>query len=177
MRTTTGAARPIPSPAFGGYVVAEIPAVRAVVLAGVLHPYALGALDLDSGAFHLLDPIGRPYHGLVATTDGTGVLAFGHSEIVELRFQRGSDGTLTSEILAAAAPDLGHGVRRRAPAGRPHCRHQRPRRAPHLRPPTSSGSRPSGGGEAVSRRPRTRFPVTGHGVGHGRGRFRASSHQ
>jgi serine/threonine protein kinase/outer membrane protein assembly factor BamB len=94
-------------PAFGGYVVAEIPAVRAVVLAGVLHPYALGALDLDSGAFHLLDPIGRPYHGLVATTDGTGVLAFGHSEIVELRFQRGSDGTLTSEILAAAAPDLG----------------------------------------------------------------------
>jgi serine/threonine protein kinase len=95
-----------PFPAFGGYVVAELPTVRAVVLAGVLHPYALGVLDLSEGGFRLLQPVGRPYHGLVTTKDGSGVLAFGNGEILELRFHRAAGGTLSYDILATAAPGL-----------------------------------------------------------------------
>lgn len=96
-----------PFGAFGGYLVAELTRAEAVVISGVLHPYSLGVLDLATGRFQEVEPSGRPYHGLVPNPDGTSVLAFGHDEVVELRFRRGSDGGLVGAVAAAHLPGLG----------------------------------------------------------------------
>lgn len=99
--------RATPFAPFGGYVVAEASGADVLVLAGILHPYGLAAVDLVSGEVHRLRGSGRPVRALVALPDGARILAFADSEVLVLRLERDGDGALLCELSAAAWPEIG----------------------------------------------------------------------
>ncbi len=99
--------RATPFAPFGGYVVAEASAADALVLAGILHPYGLAAVDLDTGRVHRLRGSGRPVRALAALPDGATILAFADSEVLTLELTRRDDGAVACTLAAAAWPELG----------------------------------------------------------------------
>ena len=99
--------RVLPFAADGGYAIVELPAARVLLLAGILHPYAVAALDLDTGALLRLPGAGHAVRALVATADGRGVLGFADSEVLRFDLVRAADGALQCTVAATAWPELG----------------------------------------------------------------------
>ncbi len=92
---------------FGGYVIAHLEPVSAVVIAGILHPFALAVYDLENGGLSRLRGANRAVRSVVAVGDGSRLLGFADNEILDYRFRRAQDGRLHYRMAAAHHPDLG----------------------------------------------------------------------
>jgi WD40 repeat protein len=92
---------------YGGYVIAAADAVNAVVLAGILHPFALAVLDLDNGSFTRLRGANQAVRAVLAGADGNRVLAFADNRVLDYRLRRDDAGRLWYRMAAAHHPTLG----------------------------------------------------------------------
>jgi hypothetical protein len=99
--------RTYPFDSFGGYVIADLGELEAVMMAGVQQPYGLVVYDFESDRLLRLRGVNRNINCLVTVDDGGRVLAFGDHEILDFRFRRSDDGTLHYSLAVTHHHDLG----------------------------------------------------------------------
>lgn len=98
--------RALPFAAYGGYAIVALPAVEVLVLAGILHPYAVAAIDLRTGALLRLPGAGHAVRALVPTTSGRGALGFADAEVLTFELARTADGGLECTLAAVSWPEM-----------------------------------------------------------------------
>ena len=99
--------RAFPFDSFGGYVIADLGDLEAVMMAGVQQPFGLVVYDFESDRLLRLRGANRNINCLVSVDDGRRVLAFGDHEILDFRFRRSDDGMLHYSMALTQHHDLG----------------------------------------------------------------------
>ena len=100
-------ARSIPFAAVAGYRLVGLPAVDAVALLGVYHPYEMAAFDLTRGELERLPNLGQPVRAALAFDDGRRLLGFATGVVLDYRFKRGANGRLELTVAARQQSALG----------------------------------------------------------------------
>ncbi|MCD4748246.1 MAG: protein kinase [Thermoanaerobaculales bacterium] len=101
------AGKSFPFDSFGGYSIADLGPLEAVVLAGIQHPYGIAVYDLSLDRFLRLRGANRLVSCLVSVDAGRRMLAFGDHKILDYRFRREEDGALHYRLAVTNHRDLG----------------------------------------------------------------------
>lgn len=96
-----------PFESYGGYSIADLGSLEAVVLAGVQHPFGLAVYDLSLDKFLRLRGANRNATCLVTVDAGRRMLALADHEILDYRFRREDDGALHYRLAITHHRNLG----------------------------------------------------------------------
>ncbi len=99
--------RSFPFDSFGGYAIADLGDLDAVVLVGVQHPNTFAVYDCSLDQFFRLRGANRTANALVTIDGGKRVLAFADHEILDFTFRRSDDGRLHYRLAVIHHKDLG----------------------------------------------------------------------